>query len=89
MLDLTTQKSSTIAAVIMFDAGLKHFSNTLYHKENLKSLIRYRFDKVSEMSKSDFFVRNYKCDSLFKRRSAVTAFVSAVVRRYENQPVLL
>lgn len=41
----------TIATMVMSDVGLKPYSNTLYHNENLKSLTRYRFDKVSERSK--------------------------------------
>ena len=41
----------TIAAMIMSDVGLKPYSDTLYHNEDLKSLTRYRFDKVAERSK--------------------------------------
>ncbi len=41
----------TIATMIMSDVGLKPYSDTLYHNENLKSLTRYRFDKVYERSK--------------------------------------
>ena len=41
----------TIATMVMSDVGLKPYSDTLYHNENLKSLTRYRFDKVSERSK--------------------------------------
>ena len=41
----------TIASMIMSDVSLKPYSDTLYHNEDLKSLSRYRFDKVSERSK--------------------------------------
>lgn len=41
----------TIANMIMSDVSLKPYSNTLYHTEDLKSLSRYRFDKVSDRSK--------------------------------------
>ena len=41
----------TIAAMVMSDVGLKPYSSTLYHNEDLKSLTRYRFNKVSERSK--------------------------------------
>lgn len=41
----------TIASMIMSDVSLKPYSNTLYHNEDLKSLTRYRFDKVSERAK--------------------------------------
>ena len=36
----------TIAMMLMSDVNLKSYSNTLYHNEELKSLTRYRFDKV-------------------------------------------
>jgi transposase len=36
----------TIAAMLMSDVGLKPYTNTAYHNEELKSLTRYRFDKV-------------------------------------------
>ena len=41
----------TIAMMLMSDVNLKSYSNTLYHNEELKSLTRYRFDKVQERSK--------------------------------------
>jgi len=41
----------TIASMIMSDVSLKPYSNTLYHNEDLKSLSRYRFDKVSDRAK--------------------------------------
>ena len=36
----------TIASMLLSDAGLKPYTNTAYHNEELKSLTRYRFDKV-------------------------------------------
>ena len=41
----------TIAMMLMSGVNLKSYSNTLYHNEELKSLTRYRFDKVSERAK--------------------------------------
>lgn len=38
----------TIASMILSDVGLKPYSDKLYYNEDLKSLTRYRFDKVSE-----------------------------------------
>ena len=43
--------SRTIATMIMSDVDLKPYSNELYHNEELKSLSRYRFDKVQERAK--------------------------------------
>jgi transposase len=40
-----------IASMIMSDASLKPYSDTLYHNEDLKSLSRYRFDKVTDRAK--------------------------------------
>ena len=41
----------TIASMLLSDAGLKPYTNTAYHNEELKSLTRYRFDKVKERAK--------------------------------------
>ena len=41
----------TIATMLLSDVNLKSYSNTLYHNEELKSLTRYRFDKVKERAK--------------------------------------
>jgi len=41
----------TIAAMLMSDVDLKSYTNISYHNEELKSLTRYRFDKVSERAK--------------------------------------
>ncbi|MCC8146404.1 MAG: IS110 family transposase [Bacteroidales bacterium] len=41
----------TIASMLMSDVSLKPYNQTLYHNEDLKSLSRYRFDKVKERSK--------------------------------------
>jgi transposase len=38
----------TIAAMLLSDTGLKPYTDTAYHNEELKSLTRYRFDKVKE-----------------------------------------
>ena len=41
----------TIAAMLMSDLDLKSYTDTSYHNEELKSLTRYRFDKVRERAK--------------------------------------
>ena len=41
----------TIATMLMSDVNLKSYSDTSYHNEELKSLTRYRFDKVQERAK--------------------------------------
>ena len=43
--------SRTIATMIMSDMNLKSYSDISYHNEELKSLTRYRFDKVKERAK--------------------------------------
>lgn len=41
----------TIVSLLMSDVDLKPYSNSLYHIDELKSLSRYRFDKVSQRSR--------------------------------------
>ena len=41
----------TTASMLMSCVDLKPYTRTLYHNEELKSLTRYRFDKVSERAK--------------------------------------
>lgn len=43
--------SRTIALMLLTDSSLKPYSISSYHRENLKSLTRYRFTKVQERSK--------------------------------------
>lgn len=43
--------SHTIATMLMSNVNLKSYSIELYHNEELKSLSRYRFDKVKERAK--------------------------------------
>ena len=42
----------TIASMLMSDVNLKPYSDTSYHNEKLKSLTRYRFDKVKRAGKA-------------------------------------
>ncbi|NDO20471.1 IS110 family transposase, partial [Lachnospiraceae bacterium MD329] len=55
---LTLRKTKTdkvdarmIASMLMSCVDLKPYTRTLYHNQELKSLTRYRFDKVSERAK--------------------------------------
>ncbi|MBQ9167825.1 MAG: IS110 family transposase, partial [Oscillospiraceae bacterium] len=38
----------TIATMLMSDVDLKSYTDTSYHNEELKSLTRYRFEKIQE-----------------------------------------
>ena len=51
----------TIASMIMSDVNLKSYSDTSYHNEELKSLTRYRFDKVQERAKLKTSVSRLIC----------------------------
>ena len=51
----------TIASMIMSDVNLKSYSDTSYHNEELKSLTRYRFDKVKERAKLKSSVSRLVC----------------------------
>ena len=51
----------TIASMLMSDVNLKSYSDTCYHNEELKSLTRYRFDKVKERAKLKSSVSRLVC----------------------------
>ena len=51
----------TIAAMLLSDTGLKPYTNTAYHNEELKSLTRYRFDKVKERAKLKSSISRLVC----------------------------
>lgn len=51
----------TIAAMLLSDLGLKPYTDTAYHNEELKSLTRYRFDKVRERAKLKQSVSRLVC----------------------------
>ena len=51
----------TIASMLLSDAGLKPYTDTAYHNEELKSLTRYRFDKVKERAKLKTSVSRLIC----------------------------
>ena len=51
----------TIASMLLSDAGLKPYTSTAYHNEELKSLTRYRFDKVKERAKLKSSVSRLVC----------------------------
>ena len=51
----------TIAAMLLSDVGLKPYTDTAYHNEELKSLTRYRFDKVRERAKLKTSISRLVC----------------------------
>lgn len=51
----------TIASMLMSDVNLKSYSDTSYHNEELKSLTRYRFDKVKERAKLKASISRLVC----------------------------
>ena len=51
----------TIAHMLLSDAGLKPYTDTAYHNEELKSLTRYRFDKVKERAKLKHSISRLVC----------------------------
>ena len=54
----------SIAMMLMTNKTLKPYSDTSYHSEELKSLTRYRFDKVQERAKTQIF-RSSSCKHPF------------------------
>ena len=53
--------AKTIAAMLMSNVDLKSYTDTAYHNEELKSLTRYRFDKVKERAKLKSSVSRLVC----------------------------
>ena len=51
----------TIAAMLLSDVSLKPYTDTVYHNEELKSLARYRFDKVKERAKLKTSISRLVC----------------------------
>ena len=51
----------TIASMLMSDVNLKSYSDTSYHNEELRSLTRYRFDKVKQRAKLKSSVSRLVC----------------------------
>ena len=51
----------TIASMIMSDLNLKSYSDISYHNDELKSLTRYRFNKVKERAKLKSSVSRLVC----------------------------
>lgn len=51
----------TIAAMLLSDVGLKPYTDTAYHNEELKSLTRYRFEKVKERAELKSSVSRLVC----------------------------
>lgn len=51
----------TIATMLMSDVDLKPYTDTAYHNEELKSLTRYRFDKVKERAKLKSSIARLVC----------------------------
>ena len=65
---LTLRKTKTdrvdarmIASMLLSDVGLKPYTGTAYHNEELKSLTRYRFDKVQDRAKLKSSVSRLAC----------------------------
>ena len=51
----------TIAAMLLSDVSLKPYTDTVYHNKELKSLTRYRFDKVKERAQLKQSVSRLVC----------------------------
>ena len=51
----------TIAAMLLSDVGLKPYTDTAYHNEELKSFTRYRFDKVRERGRLKQSIARLAC----------------------------
>ena len=62
----------TIAAMLLSDVGLKPYTDTAYHNEELKSLTKYRFDKVKERSQLKQSIARLVCILFPERQKLVS-----------------
>ena len=69
----------TIASMLLSDVGLKPYTDTAYHNEELKSLTRYRFDKVKERAKLKTSVSRLVCILFPELEKLVTTLHTASV----------
>ena len=80
----------TIATMLLSDVDLKSYTDTAYHNEELKSLTRYRFDKVRERAKLkpvsythlDVYKRQIQNDKTVKSFMGLTVFCCGIVGFY-------
>ena len=65
--------------MLLSDAGLNPYSDTAYQNEELKSLTRYRFDKVKERAKLKSSISRLVCILFPELEKLVSSFHMASV----------
>ena len=91
---LTLRKTKTdrvdarmIASMLLSDVGLKPYTDTAYHNEELKSLTRYRFDKVQDRAKLKSSVSRLVCILFPELEKLVpTLHIASVYTLLEEMP---
>ena len=91
---LTLRKTKTdrvdarmIASMLLSDVGLKPYTDTAYHNEELKSLTRYRFDKVQDRAKLKSSVSRLVCILFPELEKLVpTLHIASVYALLEEMP---
>ena len=68
-----------IASMLLSDAGLKPYTSTAYHNEELKSLTRYRLDKVKERARLKSSVSRLVCILFPELEKLVSSLHTATV----------
>ena len=76
----------TIAAMMMSDVVLKSYSAISYHNEELKSLSRYRFDKVTERARLKQSVTRLVC-ILFPELEQLVQIVTLLILPISLKPL--
>lgn len=71
--------AKTIATMLMSDVNLKSYTDISYHNEELKSLTRYRFDKVRERAKLKSSVSRLVCILFPELEKLVSSLHTATV----------
>ena len=79
----------TIASMLMSDVNLKSYSDTSYHNEELKSLTRYRFDKVKERAKLKLPFQDWSVSYSLNQKNLYQHFIwHLFMHCFLNFPVL-
>ena len=77
----------TIVTMLLSDVGLKPYMDTAYHNDELKSLTRYRFDKVKERAKLKSSVSRLVCILFPELEKLVpTLHIASIYARLEEFP---
>ena len=72
--------------MLLSDAGLKPYTDTAYHNGELKSLTRYRFDKVKERAKLKVRFLDWSASCFLNWKNWSLHFMASIYALLEEFP---